>query len=895
MTDSLKLAEMQRTNIEFERQRHLANWFIKSSPHMPTPSLDPNGGGGGGICGVTTSAQEGHKPKLRRFNSHDTSANMFSVADFENARLVRRNEIEMKQRQQQRLKMNSLSSGGDCSTGDSKGSKYSNDSQPEPLPAETFLERYPPPRVVFVSYKPKFSHETLQSSSSNGSSSTNSLTSTTNKNPTGGTNKLGSGDLYLIYRYISERKIYHGYNSKSGANSRKKGVMLPQEFPGFFSLVNDKGSPTATLYTTFVQLVRERVFKFISVDNLPAFTESRTNDTFPPRSHYVKSTARGGQVFRLLAVFEDGKQDSSSSSNKNSSGREKEKGRYAQLLNENRQILYVSLTTKGKFYEIEPGIPQILQKTGMVKETERKLNPDCVHRISDLLKNEREYPVNIRYIAGPTNVTNKIPEHLTITNVSTENVLIACPIEDVEARSELHLKKLPVTSDMTLMKCFLGFENEQRMFSNQNIQNILKFCQFDFDSFTKQIESETLVRPERTSSKSRVEGLKILKPLKLLRREKTSIAHEKEDSIIFLSKNDLANLEAREESKEGQSRITEKMKVFQPTKKKWFKKNEKHTSLNSLDLDEQAKRMSMERYNDMSKLLQERFGDTLDEASHERPTSDLGRPDKPRTQIQKSLSLQEVDFVEKPDLVPENYSERNGADSQLELNDDRDTIDTDLTQSHTHQQQSFISEKMYSEFHVKTRQYSKSSSSLHQLLHFAVPSRMNIVETKKHQLLAKSGSSKDPFKDRAESNNKKLDFILNEKVDDANLRSSTTIIDDLPYSSVRDSLLPDDSTLDLEDDGDFAASNGDLQIGSKRQSLIGSDIDAKENIYAEICNDGGAVSRIQITCCYVSPQQSSDLSTTLSSLASGGGYAELQTQTQSDDGASTQNIYNTIK
>lgn len=76
---------------------------------------------------TASSAQEGRKPKLRRFNSHDTSANMFSVADFENARLARRNEIEMKQRMQQMMKMNSLSSGGDCSTGDSKGSKYSND------------------------------------------------------------------------------------------------------------------------------------------------------------------------------------------------------------------------------------------------------------------------------------------------------------------------------------------------------------------------------------------------------------------------------------------------------------------------------------------------------------------------------------------------------------------------------------------------------------------------------------------------------------------------------------------------------------------------------------------------------------------------------------------------
>lgn len=199
MTESLKLAELHRTNIEYERQRHLANWLIKSSPHMAKPSatvqplplananvtgstnksqqkLNKNGtltqnplffltkssaannhGGGGAVLATNAgtvngggssnmamsrsalfnsqtnlplqiiTAQEGHKPKLRRFNSHDTSANMFSVADFENARLARRNELEIKQRQQSRYKMNSLSSGGDCSTGDSKGSKFSND------------------------------------------------------------------------------------------------------------------------------------------------------------------------------------------------------------------------------------------------------------------------------------------------------------------------------------------------------------------------------------------------------------------------------------------------------------------------------------------------------------------------------------------------------------------------------------------------------------------------------------------------------------------------------------------------------------------------------------------------------------------------------------------------
>lgn len=204
-TESIKLSELHRTNIDYERQRHLANWLIKSGPHMnksqhqqqlplplpptqqqpapPTAPLLKNGtinhppplyfvnkstnqhhgvatinstggtvtataAGGqataaGAAMGLSRSTlfnsqthlplqimttQEGHKPKLRRFNSNDTSANMFSVADFENARLARRNEIEIKKRQLSRYKMNSLSSGtGDCSTGDSKGSKFSSE------------------------------------------------------------------------------------------------------------------------------------------------------------------------------------------------------------------------------------------------------------------------------------------------------------------------------------------------------------------------------------------------------------------------------------------------------------------------------------------------------------------------------------------------------------------------------------------------------------------------------------------------------------------------------------------------------------------------------------------------------------------------------------------------
>lgn len=174
MTDSLKLAKFQRTHIEYERQRHLANWLIKSGPHMGKPPLSPSTSAGAptpakaaaaasapksavshnplfflskvnpvpelGMAhqplAISAQAKQpvqnqiqslsiGHSQKMPRFVSQ--CSNMFSVDDFENARLARRNELELKQRQVNRYKMSSLSSGGDCSTGDSKGSKLSSD------------------------------------------------------------------------------------------------------------------------------------------------------------------------------------------------------------------------------------------------------------------------------------------------------------------------------------------------------------------------------------------------------------------------------------------------------------------------------------------------------------------------------------------------------------------------------------------------------------------------------------------------------------------------------------------------------------------------------------------------------------------------------------------------
>lgn len=1006
MNETFKLSRMQGTNIEFERQRQLANWLDRSRPHMAAAvaaaastltttasasaaaavttttvghSNSPSGGGGGGAATATTApsnsvpaataaacnggapagAHHGHhlaagarKAKLRRFNSHDTSSNMFSVAEFENARLARRNEIE-NQRLARRLRnfansscygglgsgagasaggtgggggysgfKGGLNGSGDYSTGDSKASKGSSESQQEALPADVFLERHSLPRVVRILLASKSSNETLQSSSSHGSSTAASSSSSTGTKPTGTTTSSGNTDtgtgthssssggsasgtgtgtgpgfapghkmhstrhssssngggtppghdeLFLLYRQVRQRNIYHGHNAKSQASQRKKSVLIPQEFPGYFSMLNEKGMPTATQYGSLMQLVRERVYKFMSVDNMPAFTESSPSSASSPthegclpvakgRPQYVKTTARGGQVFRLLAVFEDGKQEPgqihmSQHGNVNVSksggymGREKEKNRYAQLLNENRQVMYVPLSTKGKFYEIEPGIPQLLQKLG---ESQRKLNPECVHRLGALVAAAKQLPLTLRYISGPGG--SDIPEQLCVSQVSKEDVVVGCSIEDIDNQTPLQLRKFYPSRDMQLVKSYLGFDSEQRMLANTNVQNMLKFCQFNCDQFLKQVEIELIQRSERSGSKSR-EGLRILKPLhlpKILRREKSSMAaaHEKEDSIIFLSKTDLENMEAKEaaataaaaaaHSDTGINRISDRMKVFQSTKKKWFGKHHQQQLpatekvATDLDLDEQAKRMSMERYTDMSKLLQERFGadpeqpdqdgvslNSTGASDTETTTLTTMEPKSLDTLLQKSMSLQDIELLNgqrkpRPDLLASHNHSDAISEAGTELED---------VENQTPPPQSFITEKLYNEFHVKTRQYSKSSSSLHQLRHFSLPQKLQLHEAEKEkrhlmELKAQQQSqAKQPVTGRRAAGG--VCLLAGGLSHQTPVASSFYLgEDDLPYSSVRDSLV--------------ISGDGCLRSEAAARPVNAVDY-TKENIYAEIC------------------------------------------------------------
>lgn len=424
-----------------------------------------------------------------------------------------------------------------------------------------------------------------------------------------------------------------------------------------------------------------------------------------------------------------------------------------------------------------------------------------------------------------------------------ENSVIACPIDETEFCNPLHLVKLYLFADMKFIKSTLGFENEKVMFSNQNVQNLLKFCQFNCDNFVRSIDYETL--PKETITKS-VDNLaatsnkvksKTSAFSKFFGSDKNcnSPAHEREDSIIFLSKNDLENMEQQKAlTHENQ----EKLKVFQPNsansgKKGWFKNLRSGTSSNSNTNPSSTSKTSsfinlnsnsMDRYQDMSKMIQERFGNVEinENPSTLKSSSEISYDLNERTNkaMQKCFSLQNIELnshidIQPPDLVVMKNKKMNSTNVHS-------SNDSALNSNSNPRQQSFITEKLFNEFYVKTKQYSKSSSSLHQLLHFSVPQKMNIRETTKRNSTAAASDEKSalmqlqlpppPLTEPTSSS----EYENNESMHEDDNHSAIT--DDLPYCSVRDSIVHQTHIVEEEDEEDEIP----------RQTPT-------ESIYAEIC------------------------------------------------------------
>lgn len=81
-----------------------------------------------------------------------------------------------------------------------------------------FLEKFPLPRIVRLSYDENMCTDTIASFSSTESNENSKI-------------KPGNGELFLMYRHLKDHKVYHAVNAKASSN-RKRGIRIPQDFQG---------------------------------------------------------------------------------------------------------------------------------------------------------------------------------------------------------------------------------------------------------------------------------------------------------------------------------------------------------------------------------------------------------------------------------------------------------------------------------------------------------------------------------------------------------------------------------------------------------------------------------------------------------------------------------------
>ncbi|XP_017768395.1 PREDICTED: uncharacterized protein LOC108556697 isoform X2 [Nicrophorus vespilloides] len=470
---------------------------------------------------------------LRRYNSHDSSAN--------------------------------FSKDNTPDSTKSRDSRTTPDTSPEStgdrkldLEARDFLERYSLPRVVRVA---------------------------------------GSEPL-LLYRCfdsftkIEARAVY----TKKGKEKTDTNVLhFPEGYNGWFSLINEKGDRCAVAYSSVLQLVREQVCSFISIQPFIAYAghHSDPSDSTPPaKFQYLKTQVKGGQLFQLRAVFQhrdhDGGRMSTKTVKLSKSTREKDLGnRYAQLISQTNQEFYVPLTTKGEFYEIHSSVKAKLCFPGMLDKTgPLALDKDCLYKITHLLRRVA-LPIKVKLLAGP--LPTGLPKDFAADTFILEKkfqepLMVTCTLPAPSETAKHEISCINLNSGVKISRCMLGFDSENRLFKSQRLQAALAFCHKNVESWYREVR---------------------LAP-------NLEVCYEcRSCKGSNCKKGSCENL-VEEETKQL---ITKEVLEKFPKSKKWYKHfkilgvgaEDKFENLKD-PIDGMEKVKSIERYKDMSKLIEDKFG-----------------------------------------------------------------------------------------------------------------------------------------------------------------------------------------------------------------------------------------------------------------------------------------------
>lgn len=547
---------------------------------------------------------------------------------------------------------------------------------------------------------------------------------------------------------------------------------------------------------------------------------------------------------------------------------------------------------------------------------------------------------------------------------------------DVRHRETLRL--LPLSAAVRVRRTQLGYDTEKRMFLSSRLQKALTFCQLNVDNWIRQISyannviagkaktADDLIKEEEPvkfekERKFTLQGLKIDTSKLFGKSDKVlkDIPDETEGSIIFLSKNELEHMnydvysdddtkddktdaDVKNEDVEPEHFSEDKM-VFSeepghPKRSKWFKHLKLLKSTDKLDEKITAlengqrykdvkdpfdplgeKHSSIERYQDMAKLIEDRFGasrknegsteksqsykslttsssdmgTSQSSSNHKKPvltksvSVQTGMPDSPYPSEEssinikhgrKNLSVDQINYCGsmdsdassgrklksldenmlkkssatksssnlerrqriQPDLIPEKAIVKSESYNQIQSCEDINifaagSLYNDSDFQINYKQHSFITDKLCSEFHVKTKKVlSKSTSNL---LH---PKKQSDVKTEGNSNSMPTKTERTCEVDKLINFRKKIDkpraptpsSAIDEEIPpidisetepqtQVKLRRSISsiqkrklpVIEDLPYGQVADAVHADEEKADSDTSSD--------------------------NIYAEICTPNG--------------------------------------------------------
>ncbi|XP_028163000.1 uncharacterized protein LOC114354688, partial [Ostrinia furnacalis] len=625
---------------------------------------------------------------------------------------------------------------------------------------------------------------------------------------------------------------------------------------GWFSSCGCRGGALAAPRGSVAALLRARAFALVSPRAISAYRARPASESGRVGAQYERAAARPGTPLRLAGVFADGSKAKAPKYAQliDPQGNElfvpiNTKGELYEVCPEELSPAEWGSAGEGPASAPPPDAAAKAHRLPHLLSLWRL--PTRVRLLAGTVPIEMAHDVGDDLLLRAA-VTEPV---LVMCTLPEYNSLPSSPSKQVDPRyhAKEALQLLPLNSTVKVRRTQLGFENEKRMFLSARLQKALTFCQLNVDNWIRQISyannavvgkaktAEDLMKEEHEpikfekEKKFTLQGLKIDTSRLFGKSDKVlkDIPDETEGSIIFLSKNELEHMNydvySDDEGKDDKSEdkvehehfSSDKMQVFREDsgqkKSKWFKNLKLLKSTEKLDEKITAienteklrdfkdpfdplgeKHSSIERYQDMAKLIEDRFGgsrknDSTAEKSHSyksltTSSSDMGTsqcssnhkkpvltksvsvqtgmPDGTYTPEEdsginmkhgrKNLSVDQINYCGsmesdtssgrklksldenmlkksmatksstnlerrqriQPDLIPEKAMVKSESYNQIQSCEEINmfgvgSLYNDSDFEINYKQHSYITEKLCSEFHVKTKRVlSKSTSNL---------------------------------------------------------------------------------------------------------------------------------------------------------------------------------------